>query len=95
LLTSVGDFSRVQDSITPEALIFLGNPNTPSTFSSSLDTRLFEDSLTAMSTIELGHMDTETTSRFPLSWTNESEIEPLTSAIENLRVVGWHSIDEE
>lgn len=74
---------------------FFENPNAPSTFSTSFDTTFYENSLTAISALEFWDLDTETSSRVRLSWTEESEIEILVNAIEKLRVVGWHNEDKE
>lgn len=70
---------------------FFENPNTPSTFIESFDTQKHDDILTIISDKEFWDVDTETLSKVRLTWNVDSEVESLVDAIENLRVVGWHT----
>ncbi|CAM3304743.1 gliding motility-associated C-terminal domain-containing protein [Zobellia roscoffensis] len=70
---------------------FYEDPNSPSTFGTSFYTEDRTDILIAISNHEFWDLDTKTPSKVTLGWDTESNLPSFLDAIENLRVVGWHS----
>jgi len=80
---------------TAKAAYFNEDPNFPSTFPNSFDTTATEQLISSISTIEFWDFDGPNNSIVTLTWDTESDIENLVSDILSLRVVGWHSADDE
>lgn len=78
-----------------KAAYFDENPNFPSTFSTNFTTTNVDVLLGKVSDLEFWDFDGPDTSLVTLTWDAESEITNLVENINNLRVVGWHIIDEE
>jgi len=73
---------------------FYEDPNNPTTFSTSFNTETRTDILTAVSTYEFWDIDAITSSSVKIAWDDDSNIENFVDAIENIRVVGWHTSNE-
>lgn len=80
---------------TIKAAYFNEDPNFPSTFTTSFNTTSHETILNTISIVEFWDFDGPDNSIVTLTWNQESEINSLTSDILNLRVVGWHNVDQE
>ncbi len=98
----IGDETRLRPlSLISETTIsnaksayFFENPNSPSTFSLSFDTATHTDIITMISTKEFWDVDAATPAKVRLTWNPESEVNVLAEAVEDLRVVGWHTTNE-
>ncbi|UWX54151.1 hypothetical protein NYZ99_14160 [Maribacter litopenaei] len=67
------------------------NPNSPSVFGESFDTKKLETEFLSVSNFEFRHLEGEKPSYVDLSWNGESNIGILVDDISELRVVGWNS----
>jgi gliding motility-associated-like protein len=72
---------------------FYEDPNTPTAFNTSFNTAIRTDILTSVSTYEFWHLDASVPSRASLSWDTKSNIYTFVNKIENIRVVGWNTIN--
>ncbi len=98
-LFPVGDDDRLRPllilSQTPntnaKSAYFHENPNAPTTFMTNFDTDMRNDILTAVSTQEFWDLDSEIPSTVNIGWDARSNIASFVDAIENIRVVGWHT----
>ncbi len=98
----IGDDGRLRplqqisqnENTNAKSAYFFEDPNTPSTFTVPFNTETRTDILTAISTSEFWDLDSETLSTVTLGWDAQSNIASFVNAIENIRVVGWHTINE-
>lgn len=70
---------------------FHENPNFPNTFDTSFDTENRTDILLSVSTEEYWDLDANIPSKIILEWNEESNLKNFIDALENLRIVGWHT----
>jgi len=95
----IGDETRLRpleiiaETIIPKAksAYYFENPNNPTNFLTNFDTSTHTDILTMISTKEFWDVDSETNAKVRLTWNPESEVQLLADAVEDLRVVGWHT----
>lgn len=73
---------------------FEENPNSPTTFSTSFDTESRTDILLTISNQEFWDLDTEIPSKIRLTWDIESDLPSFIDEIQNLRIVGWNTLNE-
>ena len=74
---------------------FFENPNTPSTFTESFDTKNRDNELALLSEIEFWDIDCDIPSQVRLTWNETSQVGNYVFDIEELRVVGWHTVNEQ
>ena len=74
---------------------FYEDPNIPSTFSESFDTSLVASESLTISTSEFWHLESDESSSVTLSWDSSSFISLFAESIEELRVVGWNTIQRQ
>lgn len=99
----IGDNDKLRPLITTnttpntivKAAYFNENPNFASTFSTHFNTELLASIIGEVSVIEFWDFDGPDNSLVTLTWNSESEIDNLVTDIANLRVVGWHIVDEQ
>lgn len=74
---------------------FFENPDFPSTFSSSFDTAQKADDVDGVSTFEFWYLDSSVPSSATISWVEESDLSSFVDDLENLKVIGWHTGNEQ
>ncbi|MBU2948896.1 gliding motility-associated C-terminal domain-containing protein [Zobellia uliginosa] len=96
----VGDFDKLRplklmsDQINENAksAYFYEDPNHPTTFHTTFNTENRTDILLSISNEEFWDLDTNIPSKVTLGWDTESSISSFVDEIENITVVGWHSL---
>lgn len=78
-----------------KAAYFNEDPNFPSIFTIPFDTNTTEAIVNIVSIYEFWDFDGPNDSLVTLTWDRQSEIETLVTDLLDLRVVGWHIIDQE
>ncbi len=74
---------------------FRENPNSPATFNNQFDTTKKSKLLGFINTKEFWDLNGAEETDIILTWNENSNINDITSDIENLRVVGWHKEEQE
>lgn len=74
---------------------FYENPNTPSVFSSNFYTGQKESNLESISTFEFWYLDGAIPSSVQMTWDDDSNLSAFVDEIDNLKVVGWHTENQQ
>lgn len=87
--------TNTNSSTIIKAAYFDENPNFPSTFLTNFTTTKVDLLLGKVSDLEFWDFDGPDNSLVTLTWDAESDITNIVEDIKDLRVVGWHIIDQE